>query len=575
MVVVKKYFQFFFIVTALLIAGLPGLAQNNGLLQQIDLSDNYRLYQLTDSIKSVALGIQNHSFMIRPLKFVEKARWTKGYLSLENVSYSRYYNDSLGTGYNNGSFFQATGWQDRFSLGVRAKLGGLEINLQPELVLAQNKVQAAIADIVRFSDPNYFSRFYFMNINVIDLPSRFGTKSITKIFPGQSSIQYHIAGFSAGVSTENIWWGPGTRNSLVMTNQAPGFLHLALQTDKPLLTKAGSFEAQLIYGRLDSSGIEPIENIRQASIWPGAYFPRSSQSNRDIAAMMITWQPKWIPNLYLGFAASYYFYTNKTDSLGNPFPEYPYTSSAQSSYETGLGSLSFRYAMPSDKAEIYFEIGRGDKPATIFNLFGDTIPLAYTGGVRKLIQLKKRDQFIEFSAEITHLQLPDPRLIFTEANPYGIPKTKSWYTHPAMRQGYTNYGQMLGAGIGPGSNSQTLNISWVKGSNKIGLHAERVIHNEDFYYYHYINSTIGLGSANRHWTDLSYGLHGQLSYKNLFFACDITSVSALNYQWVKVDGTLDGPSMSDKKNIHVAVSLLYSFNKRLPIDLSSKKNRQN
>ena len=72
MVVVKKYHQFFFIITILLVSSSYGLAQNSGLLQQIDLSDNYRLYQLTDSLKTAELGIQNHSFMIRPLKFVEK-----------------------------------------------------------------------------------------------------------------------------------------------------------------------------------------------------------------------------------------------------------------------------------------------------------------------------------------------------------------------------------------------------------------------------------------------------------------------------------------------------------------------
>jgi hypothetical protein len=287
--------------------------------------------------------------------------------------------------------------------------------------------------------------------------------------------------------------------------------------------------------------------------------------------MMVTWQPKWVPNLYLGFAASYYFYNRKTDTLGNAFPEYPYTSSSQSSYVTGLGSISFRYAMPSDKAEIYFEIGRGDKAATIFNLLGDTIPLAYTAGLRKLIQLKDRSQFIELSAEVTHLQLPDPRLIFNRADPYNVPKTRSWYTHPSMRQGYTHYGQTLGAGIGPGSNSQTMNINWVKALNRIGLHFERVVHNEDFYYYQNLG-TIGISNTNRHWTDLSYGLHGQLFWKEMFFACDITSVSALNYQWVKVDGASNGPSkLSDKRNIHIAVSLLYSLNKRLPIDVTSKK----
>src|SRR6478735_8300624 len=119
--ILKKYWQNSFITGILMLGGIPVIAQNNGLLQRIDLSDTYRFYQLTDSAKSTQLGISNHSFMIRPLKFVEGNQ--SSYFTFENVSYSRYYNDSLGAGYNNESFYQATGWQDRFSIGVRAKFG--------------------------------------------------------------------------------------------------------------------------------------------------------------------------------------------------------------------------------------------------------------------------------------------------------------------------------------------------------------------------------------------------------------------------------------------------------------------
>jgi hypothetical protein len=564
MVKYKSYMRFV-ISGFFLLACVHGKAQNNGLLQQIDLADNYRIYQLTDSAKAAELGVLNHSFMIRPLRLRENipAANKLGVFSLDHFSYSRYYNDSIGAGYNNGSFFQATGWQERLSLGLSVNFSNIEISLQPELVIAQNHEQAGI--IPSYWEPNFFSRFYFMNINVIDLPSRFGTKPITKFFPGQSHILYHFDDFSAGISSENIWWGPGIRNSLVMTNNAPGFLHFTLQTDKPIATKIGSFEGQFIFGRLDSSGIEPVENVRQATIWPGAYEPKIASANRMITGLALTWQPKWIPNLYLGWAASVYYYDKHTDPSGAPFPDYPYTSSAQDKYVTSLGSVSMRYAMPADDAEIYFEFGRADKPVTGFNLFGDTVPMGYIAGLRKMVSLKKKGQFIEISAEVAHLQMPDPRLVFTAADPYGIPKTRSWYTHPRIRQGYTNYGQSLGAGIGPGSNSQTLNINWINGINKLGLHFERVIHNEDFYYYHYIGG-IGVGTPNRHWVDLSFGLHGQWKYKDFMFAANVTSVSALNYLWVKADdyGTnVDGPSISDKRNLNIALSIQYSINKKL------------
>lgn len=534
------------------------IGQNNGLLQRNDLVDTLRFYQLTDSIKRDQLGIANQSFTIRPFG-APSSRVKGNYIALNNVLYSRNFNDSVPTGYNNESFYQATGWQDRLSVGVSAKWGLLEIDLQPEWVFAQNKPTALIPS--QFTDANFFSRYYFMNINVIDLPSRFGTSSLARFFPGQSSIKIRYNEFSAGVSTENIWWGPGTRNSLVMTNQAPGFPHLSLQTEEPVMTGIGSFEGQAIYGRLDSSGVAPVENIRQASIWPGAYEPRISQSNRNIFGMALTWQPKWIPNLYIGFAMSHYFYTTKKDSLDKPFPDYPYTTSNQDRYDASLGSIFFRYAMPEEKAELYLEIGRADKPANFFNMLGDTVPLGYTAGLRKFIPLRARDQYIEVAAEITRLELPDARLVFSQ-DMFGIPKTNSWYTHPRIRQGYTHYGQTIGAGIGPGSNSQTFYINWTKGANKIGLRFERVVHNEDFYNYAYISGNIGYGVTNAHWTDLSYGLHAQIKYKSFLFAGAATFLSALNHQWVKVatDSNYDGPSsISDKRNFQFTFSILYNF----------------
>lgn len=548
-----------------LLLSVWGNGQFNGLLQGNDLSDVQRFYQLTDSGKAVSMGVWNRSMLIRPssatasffaspiLRDTGKAfQW-----GISQVSFSRMFNDSVGSGLNNESFYGATGWQERLSAGVYARYKGLELQLQPEWVLAQNKQQAMID--ARFKDADFFSRYYFYNINVIDLPSRPGKEKLNRLFPGQSFARYVFNnGLSLGVSTENLWWGPGIRNALVMTNNAPGFLHLSFQTQKPVSTSVGSFEWQMIYGWLDSSGVEPVENERQfAEFWPGAYVPRISQSKRGIAGMVLSWQPKWVPHLYIGFANATYFYQKKTDAAGRPFPDYPYTSSPQNKLSTSLGSLFFRYVMPQEHAEIYAEIGRADKAANLFNLIGDSIPFAYSAGIRKMIPIGATKGFISINAEITHLQLPDPRMIFTATNVLSIPQTRSWYTHPRVRQGYTHHGQLLGAGIGPGSNSQTLHIAWIKGFNRIGLTAERIVMNKDFTYYSRFNGIIGLGPHNQYWVNLNLGLNGQYAWKQFQLAAAITSTSALNHRWVKVDGTFDGPSRSDKRNLQLVLSVAY------------------
>ena len=54
----------------------------------------------------------------------------------------------------------------------------------------------------------------------------------------------------------------------------------------------------------------------------------------------------------------------------------------------------------------------------------------------------------------THLEQSADRIV----RPAG-----AWYLHGIILHGYTNKGEVLGAGIGPGSNLQTLDFSvWEK-----------------------------------------------------------------------------------------------------------------
>jgi hypothetical protein len=432
----------------------------------------------------------------------------------------------------------------------------VHIKLQPEFVTAAN------AEPEPFQWPlptgNYWANIYQYINNKIDMYSRFGTEPIMQLFPGQSSISYAYKSISAGLSTENIWWGPGTRNSLVMTNNAPGFAHFTVNTVKPVNTPIGSFEGQVILGRLDSTGFEDPDNVIMRDIWPDG-IARKSADTRMIAGIMMVWQPKWIKNLYLGFASTSNFYTGPSDSANQ---KDVIGLLSKNKRAAKLGSLFFRYAMPEEHAEFYFEYGRADKPASIFNIFGDTIPSGYVAGVRKLVRTGKKDSYIELAAEVAQLRLPDPVLIFNNINPFDVPKTNSWYTHNYVAQGYTNRGQLMGAAIGPGSNSQTVNVSWINGLKKIGIQLERVLHNNDFYYYNYFNGTIDAGYKNKHWTDLSIGLHGRWDYKNFVFAFFANYTSLLNYHWVKLDGAWQEPSLlSDKQNTQVVFSLQYNLGK--------------
>ena len=108
------------------------------------------------------------------------------------------------------------------------------------------------------------------------MPERFGEKSISKTLIGQSSIRLNFKGLSLGVSNENIWWGPSIRNSIMMSNHARGFKHITFNTTKPLKTKIGNFEWQVISGRLESSGYLPAGSDMQHA-GTNIYVPKINQ----------------------------------------------------------------------------------------------------------------------------------------------------------------------------------------------------------------------------------------------------------------------------------------------------------
>lgn len=544
----KRIITLFFLVLFITQSAFGQITQSD-----IQYLDNYRLIQISDSTK---LPIQ--SFNIRFSRQINydsnlaKQGMNHPKFQFTKIGYTIQTNSDLPIGWNDESMYPSIGLQQRATLGARFNWKGLSIQLQPEFVSVNNKPPGDFE--VSPWDTNYWPKYYLYNVNKIDNFDRFGTTSFTKIFAGQSSIRYTVNDISIGMSTENLWWGPGTRNSLVMTNNAPGFLHFSLNSVKPIATKWGNVEFQVIYGFLQNSTYEAPENAVMRTIKP-AFISNKPQVERNILGYVFNWNPKWTPNLHVGFAGASYFYKSSVTANVNPLVlAYENKSSAAM-----LGSLFFRYAMPKEQAEVYMEFGRSDKFAHPFNLIGDTIPTGYTAGFRKIFLSSRKKSGILFGIEVTQLQLPDSRLIFNSNNVLDLPKTNSWYTHPFVSQGYTNQGQVMGSSIGPGSNSETVQVSWIKGLKRIGISAERLAHNYDFYYYNYFSGNVGSGIQSFYWVDWNVGINFQWDYKQFLFSGSFMNTSALNYRWVKLDGDYAGPSRSDRSSNFFNFSLHYYF----------------
>ena len=214
---------------------------------QTSIESALRVLQLTGK-----LNAGYSSFTIRPIvsndsvnletlvslsdsAFIVKSR--RNNFKLLPISWNAKFNSQRPFGWNDAGMRMVRGFQQSFSAGYFWKAGPLSIQIQPE--------------------------YYQINPKNYETTAGFGeniNKPLSKGYWGQSSIRLNTRSLSLGISSENLWWGPGQFSSLFMSNNAPGFKHLTFNTRKPIKTWIGNFEWQLIVGQLNEDTNLAFEN---------------------------------------------------------------------------------------------------------------------------------------------------------------------------------------------------------------------------------------------------------------------------------------------------------------------------
>jgi hypothetical protein len=453
------------------------------------------------------------------------------------VSFTQQYNAISPMGWNDGAMIPAKGYQTLLTGGVYSSYGPLSIQLKPEYVYANNPnfetFPLSESDEVRLVHVEYLNHY-----NILE---RFGEKSYQHLGWGQSSISIAINKFSVGLSTENLWWGPGQRNSLIMSNNAPGFLHFTLNTREPIKTFIGSFEGQLISGKLqEDSGFDFPE---EEYIVDGVNKKVAKVDDwRYINGLSINYHPKWVPGLFIGLNRIFQVYRNE---MGNDFNDYfpvisPFQKNKVKNEEEKerdqIASLFLRWVMKESKAELYIENGWNDHSSTLWDLFeSPEHSRSYLIGFSKIFILdSQKNSYLKFNFENTQLQQTADRIV----RPAG-----AWYRHGKIRQGYTNLNQVIGAGIGPGGNSQTLDFSVWNKEKVWGIQWERYAHNMDFYYDAYTD-------YNHKWVDMNFNMYAYRRFGNVGVQAKLNTARMRNYQW---------QLENNKLNIQLYLALEYHF----------------
>jgi hypothetical protein len=474
-----------------------------------------------------------------------------GFLVVLPLSWEQEFNSNHPYGWNDGAMIPAKGYQTMVTGGIYLKDGILSIQFRPEFVYAANPSFNGFADGHTGVDLTSYYAYH----NLTDAPERFGNGSYSKAFWGQSSIRLTFGAISLGLSNENVWWGPGIRNALILSDNAPGFKHVTVNTVRPLKTFIGYFEGQVLAGRLEGSGDPPLP----VTTLPGGknLFVPKNPDWRYFTGFNINYHPKWVPGLTLGLTRTFDAYDQYVKGFNGYFPFFfPYSKQATA----GAAGDSFprdqytsfygRYLFTKAQAEVYFEYGLNDNSYNLRDFIGSPDhSRAYIFGMRKMLPINGApDQHILFSAEITQLSQSPDRIVRNAGG---------WYIHSQVTDGQTNEGQVLGAGTGSGGNLQSMDISWVSGLKKLGITFERYEHDVDFYQAYFPD----VNGDSRKWVDFAFGLQGSWNYKNLIFNAKLQEIRSLNYEWVLKDYQA-GPDYSphnDVYNLHAELGVTFRF----------------
>lgn len=511
------------------------------------LEERYRREQLLDS------NDVKKSFLLRPIyrKINNKSSFT-----MSPIRWTTEFNSEKPYGWGNYLLKPNVGFQTFLSLGIETTLGPLYIRLRPEFTFSQNK--SYLGYLGNFSNGVNISKFHFWNSG--DYPETFALGPYNQIWLGQSLVSLRFGPMEIGVSTQNIWWGPGQFNDLTFSSNSKGFPHLTLNSFRPIETFVGNFEMQIIMGRLSDSGRKPsqIDELNDK------YFDESLREDRYLNALMIIYNTKWLPNLYLGLARTFQRYDSYQ---GNTFKDYfPVFQAFQKEkfFENGNSvdfdedgfdqqlTLSFRYLIPHAKFEIYGEYGRRDHAYNYRDfILNPDHARAYMFGMQKILPLNNSNYMIQIRSEILNLQSSVNRYIRYP----GLLGGFAWNTH-AQARGFTQDGEALGAGPGIGSNLQTMEFALVQGFNKRGLIWERLANQQDFYY-----AAFGRSNVVKPWVDLSLGLLWDQQIDRFIIGGKAQFIRSYNYQWQPGEDT--APNFPTGKKIfsfYGNVNLIYQFN---------------
>ncbi len=442
------------------------------------------------------------------------------------------FNSGYPRSFNDGPVWKGKGLTLETNTGIQGSKGIFFFSLAPSVYYSQN-LSFPLADIQPTFNPY---NYQFATYGYIDWVQRYGDSGFVKLNAGQSEVR--LIGknkLTLGVGTQNISWGPAVFNPILMSKNAPGFLHADGGLYSPVPIKIRNIDLGKLGGRF-------YMGVLQRS----AYHNNNSEhKHRYMTGFSATYQPPAVDGLKLGINRIVYKsmeYLDYDDLIASVYRYGEGPDTIPNDYFDQMASGSIEYLLKEVGLRMYTEVALNDFNGEIRDVlvdFGHSF--AYTLGMQKTFELASKRELL-FTYEHTNL---------SRTKSYVYRPTPPYYTHFFAKDGYTHDGQLLGAGIGPGSISDNLALDWYSTNGLVGINLQRIAADVDFFLANYgfpVIPDIDFSNKNLQENEYSIGMNYARFTEHWMLGVDFTFSYRFNQYYIY---------RNDKINLGAGFTLQY------------------
>lgn len=403
-------------------------------------------------------------------------------LKLYGPEWFNSYNTKAPYGQNDGALWQGKGYNTSLTAGARLEAFGFEATFKPQVSWSQNREFDYMPGV-------YGSEYSYFWKGNIDLVQRYGDSSFWTFDWGDTEIRYSWNNFTVGFGFQSPWLGPAFLNPMLGSNNAGTYpkFDIGLRKTKVYMPYTdwylGEIEGRAWLGYLTESD----------------YFDNdSTNDHRQLTGFSVAYSPSILPGFTIGAnKICINYWKDKSAKYLNPLYSTNGSQTGNRIDEDQKMSLFTTWKFPQVGFEVYGEFGVDDYTGKGFaNPFHTAI---YTVGAKKELSFFRR--FQKFNIR--------PEIIFEWSN-FEMSQDfqlqwnyMGYYSHGFIAQGYTQNGQILGAGSGYFGTSQyiALRTYFSKGNITLFLHYNRPDSN-------YLNN-FGVNTSSNDWNNSITHQHEQ------------------------------------------------------------------